>query len=568
MGRSFQPIDEQVTVNKLENLWIYNSAYQCFDWGSITFGPTIEHVQRDYEAPGGGGLYLIPGFIDIHMHIESSMTTPTEFSNAVLPHGTTTIVADCHEVANVFGVEGLCDYMDLPSLVDVFYAIPSSVPSTSMELETNFGPIDAEQVKALCKRKDVIALGEIMNANDLFSESDNRTKRIIDTFKDQKPGFPIEGHCPRITGEMLSRFIASGVDSDHTQQTAASIREKISAGMFLEIQRKSVSKEVIDALKAPELAGRFCFCTDDVLPDMLAKEGHLDAVLSDALRLGMRPEQVIYAATYSPSRRMNLLDRGQIAPGRRADFVLLDDLETLRIRSVYKNGTLVYEQGSGLLARTKLPALKKEYLHSIHRMPLTAEQFDLSLESGERDITVIEREEGTTFTRFAKQHIHHGGGSFSFRQYGLSLIAVVERYGHEAPIISAFMKNGLTKEGAICSSWAHDSHNLLVLATSVELAVRAVNRVIAEQGGIALVDETEETFIPLPYGGIISVEPIAVLSRQIQQVRTWLVDHGYQAKEEIMNFAVLSLPVSPELKISDKGLVDVRKQQLVDWKNQ
>lgn len=555
-------------MKKLENLWIYNSAYQCFDWGSITFGPTIEHVQRDCEATGGEGLYLIPGFIDIHMHIESSMTTPTEFSNAVLPHGTTTIVADCHEVANVFGVTGLSDYMDLPSLVDVFYAIPSSVPSTSMELETNFGPIDAEQVKYLCKRKDVIALGEIMNANDLFSESDNRTKRIIHTFKNLKPGFPIEGHCPRITGEQLSRFIASGVDSDHTQQTAASIREKISAGMFLEIQRKSVSKEVIDALNKPELAGKFCFCTDDVLPDMLANEGHLDAVLSDALRLGMRPEQVIYAATYSPSRRMNLLDRGQIAPGRKADFILLDDLETLHIQGVYKNGTLVYKQESGLLTPSKLPTLKKEYLHSIHRKPLTTEQFDLSLESGERDITVIEREESTTFTRFAKQHIHHGGGSFSFRQYGLSLIAVVERYGHEAPIISAFMKNGLTKAGAICSSWAHDSHNLLVLATSVEFAVRAVNRVIAEQGGIALVDDTEETFIPLPYGGIISIEPIAVLSGQIQQVRTWLVEHGYQAREEIMNFAVLSLPVSPEVKISDKGLVDVRKQQLVDWKSQ
>lgn len=555
-------------MKKLENLWIYNSAYQCFDRGSITFGPAIEHVQRDSETIGGEGLYLIPGFIDIHMHIESSMTTPTEFSNAVLPHGTTTIVADCHEVANVFGVQGLSDYMDLPSMVDVFYAIPSSVPSTSMELETNFGPIDADQVEYLCKRKDIIALGEIMNANDLFSKSDNRTKRIIDTFKNQKPGFPIEGHCPRITGEPLSRFIASGVDSDHTQQTAASIREKISAGMFLEIQRKSVSKEVIDALKAPELAGRFCFCTDDVLPDMLANEGHLDAVLSDALALGMRPEQVIHAATYSPSRRMNLLDRGQIAPGRRADFILIDDLETLHIHSVYKNGTLVYEQGAGLLARSKLPMLKKEYLHSIKRRPLVAEQFDLSLESGEREITVIEREESTTFTRFAKQHIHHGGGSFSFRQYGLSLIAVIERYGHEAPIIPAFMKNGLTRAGAICSSWAHDSHNLLVLASSVELAVRAVNRVIAEQGGIALVDESEESFIPLPYGGIISVEPIAVLSGQIQQVRTWLVEHGYQAREEIMNFAVLSLPVSPELKISDKGLVDVRKQQLVDWKKQ
>ncbi|NBK23427.1 MAG: adenosine deaminase, partial [Spirochaetia bacterium] len=238
---------------KLENIWLYNTAYQSFDWGAVSFDRTIEHVDRRFDDAGGEGLYLIPGLIDIHMHIESSMTTPTEFSNAVLPHGTTTLVADCHEIANVFGIEGLADFMDLPATIDIFYAIPSSVPSTSQELETCYGFIDTQEVEELCKRKDIIALGEIMNANDLFSERDNRTKRIIETFKKHKSHCPIEGHCPKITAEQLSLFIASGVDSDHTHQSPASIREKASAGMFLEIQNKSIDRETIEALSDPRL---------------------------------------------------------------------------------------------------------------------------------------------------------------------------------------------------------------------------------------------------------------------------------------------------------------------------
>jgi len=555
-------------MKKLENIWLYNTAYQSFDWGSLSFDETITHVDRRFDEAGGEGLYLIPGLIDIHMHIESSMTTPTEFSNAALPHGTTTVVADCHEVANVFGADGLADFMDLPSVIDIFHAIPSSVPSTSRELETCFGSIDAKEVEELCKREDIIALGEIMNANDLFSDGDTRTKRIIETFKRHKSHCPIEGHCPKFTQEQLSQFIAGGVDSDHTHQSASSIREKASAGMFLEIQDKSIDRETIKALSDPHLRGMFCFCTDDVMPDVLCKEGHLDAVLKHAIEAGMPPLQAIYAATYSPAMRMRLFDRGQIAPGKLADFILLEDVETLRIHSVYKAGVKVYDAKQGLLARLPVPKIKKKYLHSCRRDPVRAEEFDCSLPIGERDILVIEREETKTFTKFAKQRVISTDDhlNLDFASYGLSLVAAVERYGNNAPIMPAFLKNGLTKPGAICSSWAHDSHNLLVLATSVEFAVRAVNIVLQNQGGIAMVDDEAEHFVPLTYGGIVSLEPIEVLSEQILHVRLWLQEHGYVAHEEVMNFAVLALPVSPALKISDKGLVDVVNQQLVDWR--
>lgn len=551
---------------KLENIWLYNTAYQSFDWGSLSFEKTITHVDRRFDEVGGEGLYLIPGFIDIHMHIESSMTTPTEFSNAALPHGTTTIVADCHEVANVFGSEGLADFMDLPSVLDIFYAIPSSVPSTSKELETCYGSIDSQEVRDLCKREDIIALGEIMNANDLFTEGDNRTKRIIRTFKKYKSHCPIEGHCPKITAEQLSVFIASGVDSDHTHQTPASIREKTSSGMFMEIQNKCIDRQNIKALSEPHLQDKFCFCTDDVMPDVLFTEGHLDAVLRNAIQAGMDPLQAIYAATHTPAVRMRLYDRGQIGPGKIADFVLLDDVQTLHIHSVYKAGKKVYDAKQGLLAPLAVPEIKEKYLQSCRRESVTTSEFDISLPFGTRDILVIEREEKTTFTKFAKQTVIGTGKNLDFASYGLSLLAVVERYGNNAPIMPAFMKNGLTKPGAICSSWAHDSHNLLVMATSVEFAVRAVNMVIENQGGIALVDDEGEYFVPLTYGGIVSLEPMQVLARRIMHVRSWLREHGYRAQEEVMNFAVLALPVSPALKISDKGLVDVVNKTLVDWR--
>ncbi len=298
------------------------------------------------------------------------MTTPTEFSNAVLPHGTTTIVADCHEVANVFGVKVFAITWIFPLWSMFSMQYPSSVPSTSMELETNFGPIDAEQVKALCKRKDVIALGEIMNANDLSVKATTAPSALLTPSKTRSQGFPSKGTVQ----ELLVRCsrVSSPLESTPTtpNKRAASIREKISAGMFLEIQRKSVSKEVIDALKAPELAGRFCFCTDDVLPRHACERGTSGCSTSDALRLGMRPEQVIYAATYSPSRRMNLLDRGQIAPGRRADFVLLDDLGTLRIRSVYRMEPLSMNRDRVCLHARSFQPSKKEYCTQFTAGPL------------------------------------------------------------------------------------------------------------------------------------------------------------------------------------------------------
>jgi len=546
------------------DVFLFNSAYRRFEVGRISFDNLIRHVEWGASPmQGERRRYVVPGFCDIHMHIESSMMNPTEFSHASIIHGTTTIVSDCHEVANVFGLEGLESFMRFPVVNDTFYAVPSSVPASSSALETSGGAFDAYEAEKLCENKKIIALGEVMNAQDLFSSEDNRTKRIINVMRQKRPDCPLEGHCPDLSGALLDDFLASGVNSDHTSQTPASIREKSAKGMFLEIQYKSLSAENLKALS--EIPGYFSFCTDDVLPDVLAAEGHLDRVLRKAIGLGMKPEEVVYAATTSPAMRMRLYDRGVLAPGKLADFVVLDDLQTLSIAQVYKQGRLVFDRERGLLVHQSLPEIPSSVLHSINRKPVVAEDFIPRCPDGKRNIMTIKHTPHSTMTEIGHKEVEVKDGTVPLE--GLNIIASVERYGHQEPISVSLLEGGLTRRGAICSSWAHDSHNLLVMATDAEFAAKAVNLVITRQGGIAAVDETGVVFLPLAYGGIVSVDTWDGLSRGVSAIRTWLKDHGYQADEEVMSFAVLALPVSPRLKVTDKGLVDVHAKRLVDWRN-
>jgi adenine deaminase len=546
--------------------WIFNTAEKRFQRGSVSFSDRFEEVSLD-DTPSSfdGGQCVIPGLVDIHMHIESSMLTPTAFAQASLPHGTTTIVSDCHEVANVAGVEGLKQFMALPVSNSTFYAIPSSVPASSPDLETSGGSFDVHEVTELCAEKRVIALGEVMNANDLFSSEDNRTKRIIRAFRADRPFSPIEGHCPRLTGSELDRFIRSGVDSDHTEQTPDSVREKIEKGMFLELQYKSITPEVIHALK-PCYDGLFSLCTDDVLPDVLVTEGQLDRVLRKAISCGLSPERAIYAATWAPSVRMRLFDRGWIAPGKRADFIVLDDLATFTINQVYVAGRLVYDRIRKILPPQTTSVFPPAMLRSIIRGPVTANEFVLRAHhpGTQRILTIGHRAESTMTV--AQEVTVTVPDDLRIPMDGLNLLASVERYGHQSPIIPVPLSGGLDKRGAICTSWAHDSHNLLVMATDAELAARAVNLVREKQGGIACVDPNGTLFVPLSYGGIVSTEAVDTLAKGIREVRDWLKDHGYHALDELMSFAVLALPVSPVLKVTDKGMVDVRSKKIIDWR--
>lgn len=553
-------------MGKIENSWIYDTAERAFRFGSFSYDSLITGLSlSDGPVFEGKGECVIPGFVDIHMHIESSMMTPSSFALASLPHGTTTIVSDCHEVANVAGVKGLQDFMALPTANHTYYAVPSSVPASSLDLETSNGSFDAEEVAVLAKDKKVVALGEVMNANDLFSQDENRTKRIIRTFSLARPECPIEGHCPRFTGPELDRFIASGVDSDHTEQTPASLKEKLSKGMFLELQYKSIHEDVIAAL-SPTYDGHYSFVTDDVLPDVLLQEGHLDRVLRKAMSYGLSPERAIYAATYSPAVRMRLFDRGWIAPGKKADFIVLEDLASLRIKQVFVSGICVYDAKRGLLAQKPKENFEPHILNSIIRTETRPEEYRLkAYRSGTQQIKAISHSAESTMTRLVEMEIT-AGKDLLIRDKRINILASVERYGHQNPIIPVPLIGGIEKEGAICSSWAHDSHNLLVMATDEKWAALAVNTVIARQGGIACIDDEGSLFVPLSYGGIVSTDDNTPLAEGISKVRAWLKRHGYRAVDEIMSFAVLALPVSPEAKVTDKGLVDVRAKKVIDWR--
>lgn len=540
-------------------------------------------VSAEIAVPPGelrldaAGAYLVPGLVDIHMHIESSMTTPAEFSRAALPRGTTTVVADPHEIANVFGPEGIRAFMAQKTDIDIFYGLPSSVPSTNAELETTGGKIGSAEISELAADDRVVCLGEVMNAAELVAPGDTPTKRLLGAFRAAKPYAPIEGHCPRISGAELSAFIASGVWADHTQQTAASILEKVDAGMFIELQRKSITEENIRAVVDNGLYERVCLVTDDVMPDHLV-DGHLDRVVALAIERGLSPEDAVYLATHTPSRHMGLRDRGAVAPGRIADFILLDDLAGFRIRAVYKRGKLVPEAGAqpteaargGQVSGAAFPP---HFYASVRRAPLSAEDFaarpparyDADAAGGEIDCVAVAIDPKSNFTDRALVRCGVREGLVDWKSAGLCLAAAVERYGRGAPVRPVFVKGALTGEGAVATTWAHDHHNLLVLGSNEADMAAAANAVIAEQGGYLVVrGGAVVANAPLPVGGIVSEAPIAELAESIRSVREAMRELGYAHVNEIMSFSTLSLLVSPRLKISDKGLVDVKAQTLVE----
>jgi len=525
------------------------------------------------------GLFIVPGLVDIHMHIESSMTVPHEFSRAVLPWGTTTVVADPHEIANVFGVEGIRSFMAQAAgtKLDIFFGLPSSVPSTNPGLETTGGFIGPQEIRTLAAEPGVLCLGEVMNARELrFDSGDSRTKQILSAFREQRPFFPIEGHCPKIRGAELSAFIAAGVWSDHTAQTPDSIPEKIDKGMFIELQKKCITLENIAVIKKENLFEHVALATDDVMPDDLV-EGHLNRLIKNAIGMGFTPEEAVYCATYTPSRHMGLRDRGSIAPGRIADFVLLRDPAAFSIEAVYKRGEKISRSGekAGNGIQEPAAAFPPRFYTSIKRQPLKPADLAPPLPSGFKGESVscvtIRLDPGSvfnpdsTFTCRGRKMLPVRDGRLVWQGQGLCLIAVIERYGHNSPLSFGLAENMFGGSGAVAASWAHDHHNIIAAGSNEADITLAVNTVIEEQGGYVVVKEGKVAAnAPLVVGGILSEAPIEELGASIRQVRQAMTELGYVHKNVIMSFSTLSLPVSPELKITDKGLIDTASQSIID----
>lgn len=300
----------------VKDAWVFLTYRQCFEKrdvavaGEKIYGVSPAICYPDATIIDGSGMYMIPGLVDIHMHIESSMTYPAEFSRITLPYGVTTVVADAHEIANVFGMDGIRWFMGQETLLDIFYAIPSSVPATNESLETSGAGIGEQEVRELAGDSRVLCLGEVMNFKELTLDGDTLIKRLVGICRGKgiRDSMRIEGHCPKISGEDLCRFIYEGVDADHTQQTPESVLEKTDMGMFMELQHKSLTPEVVDTVCRYGLYENVALITDDTMPDQLLK-GQLNRIVGHAVKNGMPVEKAVYCATYTPSRRMHLDDR-------------------------------------------------------------------------------------------------------------------------------------------------------------------------------------------------------------------------------------------------------------------
>lgn len=558
----------------IKNLKVYNSYFKKFIQGDVVINDgKFIHIGNDYEDRlssrniiDGNNKYMIPGLIDIHMHIESSMTIPSEFSKAAIKQGVTTVVADPHEIANVFGIEGIKEFIKSKEKLDIFYGIPSSVPSTGNHLETTGGEITVNEVKELLSYENILCLGEVMNFKDLIEDESSAINNIINVSKDKK--IPLEGHCPKIDGVDLSFYIYRGVDGDHTQQSVASLEEKIRNGMFIEMQHKSMTTENIKFLVENNLYEHFALATDDVMADKLTK-GHLNELVKEAINLGMSIENAIYVATYTPARRMRLFDRGTIAPGKIADFILLDDIKNFDIYEVYKNGEVVFNRCNGLKEKyfMKKSNFHKKFYNSIKLNQITKENLLVRVpQKYNNKVTcrTMNIMKNTTFTEEGEVSLDVENNLLKWENSNCALIAVFERYGKNNNVAFGLVQGEIIKEGAVATTWAHDNHNVMVMGRNVEDMVLAVNSLIDFNGGYIVVkDNNILAKLELPIGGIVSDEPIEVIGEKLGKVRSAMKELGYNHMNEIMSFSTLSLPVSPAIKITDKGLIDVKKCKVV-----
>lgn len=558
----------------IENVQIYNSYLKTFmkghaailDGRFLYIGKSGAELFEPSERLDGEGRYMIPGLIDIHLHIESTMVTPESFSYGLIRNGVTTIVPEPHEIANVFGLDGVKEFIRASRncVADMFYALPSSVPATSME--TTGGSIEIEDMDELLRTERIICLGEIMNFVDVITDPDCKTNQILRHIRNNYPHLIIEGHVPKLLDLDLHRMIYSGVDSDHTHQSIEGMEARIAAGMFIEIQEKSMTPEVMAYLTAHEVSEHFCFVTDDVMADSFERRGHLNHIVRKAIQMGMKPEHAIYASTLSPARRMRMYDRGAIAPGKIADFQFVSDLKDLTVEQVFKNGRKVYDVQEAYTSAPSAPAFPAHYYQSVHLSPLSEEDFTVKTDKadGSYDCRAMMVKNGSTFTEEQHVQVNVRSGELLWQESDKGLIATFERYGKNGNRAYGLIGGDTIKRGAVATTYSHDNHNLLVVGHNPHDMMVAANEVIRNQGGFSVVEDGKViSTLKLPVGGILSEAPLEQVAKGVDQLCKAMESLGYCHYNPIMSISTHSLPVSPALKITDYGLIDVNQGKVV-----
>jgi adenine deaminase len=527
---------------------------------TIAYTGPFKPEHRALETIDGRGMFAAPGFIDSHMHIESSMMTPAAFCNAVVPLGTTAVAADPHEIGNVLGTAGvrlLCEQSrDLP--LTVFVLAPSTIPSAP-GFETSAVEIEGRHIAEMLKFPGVLGLGEVMDFNGVIA-GDTRMMDVISTA--QEAGVLIDGHCPLLKGKELQAFASAGIDCDHTYMDSETAADKLRCGLWIQIQERFLTRELMAFIEKSPVRNRICLVTDDVPITRLASRGHLDSVARKAIALGLSPVRAVRSITINPADRLRMFNAGAIAPGRRADMVLLSNIETLTVEKVFIAGALTAEGG-----RMRNPAAPKVFPPDTRRTlkinPLSLRDFEIPCQGTEALVNVIVQDGKTSRTKLlARQRCAVEKGILV--QGGLAKMAVFERHTGKAGRSLGLMSNMETFRGAMATTYAHDCHNLVVFSSSDADAVLAANTVISMNGGISAVLEGKVLCaIPLPIGGILCDDPLDALNRKFQSLLEASRIMGLNHEEPLTFLTLMSLAVSPEIKLTDKGLVDVIHKRFV-----
>ena len=561
----------------VKNVKVFNSYLKKFKDGNVAilnnkFLYIDNNKNIEFEASStidGKNQYMIPGFIDIHMHIESSMMTPAPFCHHLSKNGVTTIVAEPHEIANVFGKKGIEAMIAAENSINtsIFYGIPSSVPSTSPDLETTGAILDFEEMKNLTSNPKVICIGEIMNYRKVIVDNSLDICKFIEYVKKNKPQYAIEGHCPKLLDLDLAKFLYLGINGDHTEHTFEEFVQRFENGMFMELQAKSISSELINYIKENNLYEHFAFVTDDTMPDTFLHKGHLNVVIKKAIQVGINIENAIYCATFTPARRMNLHDRGVIAPGKKADFLLIDNLKNLHITQTFIDGKEVYNINSEAKYIPTDYKFPEEFYQSVRVEKINEDIFQIPVNNKENEVNcrIIKVIDGSTRTTEIIEKLNVKNGYLDWENSPYMLIAVFERHGKNGNIGFGLVTGDCIKNGAIATTYAHDHHNLMVIGKNIKDMTKTINRIIELQGGICCV-ENEEILaeVPLPVAGILSEKTVQELGKEVEILREKMSQLGYKHYNPIMSLCTLSLPVSPALKITDKGLIDVNQGKIVN----
>ncbi len=508
------------------------------------------------------GKFILPGLIDSHMHLESTMLMPAELARVLLPLGTTATISDSHEIGNVLGLRGIDQLIaasqGLP--FDLFFVASSCVPCTRWEhAGAILGP---KEVDELLQRPRVLGLAEMMDFPAILAGDQVALAKVDTSIRCRKP---VDGHAPRLTGRDLIAYVSAGIYSDHESETVEEARAKAALGMLVQVREGSLAHNLdalLPLLVSGELGDDWTLVTDDILPTDLLRHGHLDGLLRRVVAAGVLPAQAVRHASLIPARHYGLTDRGAIAPGYRADLVVVDDVKDFRVRQVYKDGQLVARDGACV---ADLAASTERFDNSVHIADLSESAFRLPLPAA--GCPAIRIVPGQLVNRMEQTTAAVRDGFWEFDPArDVAVIASVERHKRTGNVGLGLVA-GFTfrAHGAIGSSVAHDSHNLVIAGTNPRDMLVCARALADKGGGFVLAAGGEvRSFVPLPIAGLLSRESALVVRDQLDKSHKAAAALGVQIENPFGVLSFLALPVIPEFRVTDQGMWNVVRQQFVN----